>query len=219
MKIIVENSVTNNLPDNVDKKKGFNEPLKESVNDYEVKQVTFDVAVKSGTDLSAGQGAGNRKFFTALSNFLESQGMEMAGDLIDSHDVTKTYQDNDYEFFNESLKEDTVQKSNGKWTNRGDDGTEHGEFDTKAEADAQRKAMYASGYKGESLSHEEVNPLDIAQMHFETGVNFDRNDFSDDEEYDEYLGYVEMGPEGFCEEFSDVLDLDPDFVSEYSSEH
>lgn len=51
----------------------------------------------------------------------------------------------------ESLKEDTVQKANGKWTNRGDDGTEHGEFDTKAEADAQRKAMFASGYKGESL--------------------------------------------------------------------
>lgn len=49
------------------------------------------------------------------------------------------------------LKEDTVQKANGKWTNRGDDGTEHGEFDTKKEADAQRKAMFASGYKGESL--------------------------------------------------------------------
>ena len=54
----------------------------------------------------------------------------------------------------ESLKEDTVQKANGKWTNRGDDGTEHGEFDTKAEADAQRKAMFASGYKGESLDEE-----------------------------------------------------------------
>ena len=52
----------------------------------------------------------------------------------------------------ESLEEDTVQKANGKWTNRGDDGTEHGEFDTKAEADAQRKAMFASGYKGESIT-------------------------------------------------------------------
>lgn len=54
----------------------------------------------------------------------------------------------------ENLKEDTVQKANGKWTNRGDDGTEHGEFDTKAEADAQRKAMFASGWKGESLKEE-----------------------------------------------------------------
>lgn len=42
------------------------------------------------------------------------------------------------------LSEDTVKKSNGKWTNRGDDGKEHGEFKTKKEADAQRKAMYAN---------------------------------------------------------------------------
>lgn len=48
----------------------------------------------------------------------------------------------------EQLVEDTVQKANGKWTNRGDDGEEHGEFDTKKEADAQRKAMYANGFKG-----------------------------------------------------------------------
>lgn len=44
------------------------------------------------------------------------------------------------------LEEDTVQKSNGKWTNRGKDGTEHGEFDTKEQADKQRKAMFANGY-------------------------------------------------------------------------
>lgn len=49
------------------------------------------------------------------------------------------------------LIEDTVKKSNGKWTNRGDDGEEHGEFNTKKEADAQRRAMYANGYK-ESFS-------------------------------------------------------------------
>ena len=30
----------------------------------------------------------------------------------------------------------------------GDDGEEHGEFKTKKEADAQRRAMYANGYKG-----------------------------------------------------------------------
>lgn len=60
---------------------------------------------------------------------------------------------------NESLEEDTVQKSNGKWTNRGDDGTEHGEFDTKAEADAQRKAMFASGYKGESLEDKSLSEM------------------------------------------------------------
>lgn len=43
---------------------------------------------------------------------------------------------------------DTVKKKNGKWANRGDTGKEHGEFDTKKKADAQRKAMYATGYKG-----------------------------------------------------------------------
>lgn len=48
----------------------------------------------------------------------------------------------------DDLSEDTVKKSNGKWTNRGDDGEEHGEFKTKKAADAQRRAMYANGFKG-----------------------------------------------------------------------
>lgn len=47
----------------------------------------------------------------------------------------------------DDLSEDTVKKSNGKWTNRGDDGEEHGEFKTKKAADAQRRAMYANGFK------------------------------------------------------------------------
>lgn len=46
------------------------------------------------------------------------------------------------------IEADTVKKKNGKWVNRGDTGEEHGEFATKKEADAQRKAMYATGYKG-----------------------------------------------------------------------
>lgn len=45
------------------------------------------------------------------------------------------------------LDEDTIKKSNGKWVNRGDDGKEHGELKTKKQADAQRKAMFANGYK------------------------------------------------------------------------
>ena len=49
---------------------------------------------------------------------------------------------------NKDLEEDTIKKKNGKWVNRGDDGEEHGEFKTKKAADAQRKAMYANGYKG-----------------------------------------------------------------------
>lgn len=51
-----------------------------------------------------------------------------------------------------SVNEDTV-KRNGKWVNVGKDGkADSGKFRTKKEADAQRKAMYAQGYKGESLN-------------------------------------------------------------------
>ncbi len=55
----------------------------------------------------------------------------------------------------ESLKEDTI-KQNGKWVNKGKEGT-HGKFRTKKEADAQRKAMFANGYKEcyDKKSHKE----------------------------------------------------------------
>ena len=49
----------------------------------------------------------------------------------------------------EDIKEDTVKKD-GKWVNKGKEGT-HGEFKTKKAADAQRKAIFANGYKSESL--------------------------------------------------------------------
>lgn len=58
----------------------------------------------------------------------------------------------------ESLKEDTIKKRNGKWTNRGDDGEEHGEFRTKKAADAQRKAMFANGY------NEDLKEATMAQL-------------------------------------------------------
>lgn len=48
------------------------------------------------------------------------------------------------------VTEDTKKKKNGKWVNKGEDG-EHGEFETKKEVDAQRKAMFANGY------HEDLN--------------------------------------------------------------
>lgn len=44
------------------------------------------------------------------------------------------------------IEEDTVKQGNS-WTNKGKEGT-HGTFKTKKEADAQRKAMFANGYKG-----------------------------------------------------------------------
>ena len=57
-----------------------------------------------------------------------------------------------YAVKNELVKEDTEKTSKGKWVNRGDSGKTHGTFKTKKEADAQRKAMFARGYKVESLN-------------------------------------------------------------------
>lgn len=55
------------------------------------------------------------------------------------------------------LSEDT-EKQNGKWVNKGKEGT-HGTFKTKKEADAQRKAMFANGYKAESLNEAMSNEV------------------------------------------------------------
>lgn len=46
------------------------------------------------------------------------------------------------------LTEDTIKTKSGKWVNKGKEGT-HGKFKTKKEADAQRKAMFANGYREE----------------------------------------------------------------------
>ena len=70
-----------------------------------------------------------------------------------------------YDFFNgrlnidKPLYEDTVKTKKG-WVNKGKAGT-HGTFKTKKAADAQRRAMFASGYKGESLE-EDLDEPDIA---------------------------------------------------------
>lgn len=82
----------------------------------------------------------------------------------------------EYDIEEESLKEDTVKKSNGKWTNRGDDGTEHGKFRTKKQADAQRKAMFANGFKVENyqtkLKFEAIRP-DSDLVKYQQWVDYD----------------------------------------------
>lgn len=82
--------------------------------------------------------------------------------------------------FGEGLDEDTIKKGN-KWVNKGKDG-EHGEFKTKKEADAQRKAMFANGY------HEDYdddfgfnNPLTEEQEE-EFGLKVNWDDIDDDDE-------------------------------------
>lgn len=65
------------------------------------------------------------------------------------------------------LEEDTI-KQNSKWVNKGKEGT-HGTFRTKKEADAQRKAMFAQGYK-EGLNEmlDEYHFYDVQE--FEVGT-------------------------------------------------
>ena len=57
----------------------------------------------------------------------------------------KLFADRYQEKASDEIKEDTIKQGN-KWVNKGKEGT-HGEFKTKKEADAQRKAMFAQGYK------------------------------------------------------------------------
>lgn len=57
--------------------------------------------------------------------------------------------EDDAQWEDEYVNEGTVKQGN-RWVNKGKDGT-HGSFKTKKAADAQRKAMYANGFKGESI--------------------------------------------------------------------
>ena len=63
---------------------------------------------------------------------------------------------------------------------------------------------------------EYADPLEAAQMSFESGHRADENDFRSHEDYEQYLEYMDMGPEGFYEEFKDDLDFDDMFVEEYA---
>lgn len=102
----------------------------------------------------------------------------------DNDEVIDVDDDFDDDFgFGEGLKEDTVKKDN-KWVNKGKEGT-HGEFKTKKEADAQRKAMFANGYHEEveedfdddfGSSDDKFVPGEAA--HF--GVTVDWDDMDDD---------------------------------------
>lgn len=68
------------------------------------------------------------------------------------------------------LDEDTV-KQGKHWVNKGDSGKTHGKFATKKAADAQRKAMFANGYKAESLNEESSDSIGI--FHNDNGIDYD----------------------------------------------
>ena len=85
------------------------------------------------------------KLYGAISGVVEEfkdKGLTH-GDIASAFEFIDIHLDDEFDL-DESLNEDTVKKGN-KWVNKGDEGT-HGEFKTKKEADAQRKAMFANGY-------------------------------------------------------------------------
>lgn len=64
---------------------------------YAVKQIMFDVVVPRGTDLKASGGSGNQDFYQKLDKFLNDQfGYFLAGDIIDTYDITSAYEGNIY---------------------------------------------------------------------------------------------------------------------------
>lgn len=76
-----------------------------------------------------------------------AKGGRVVREFVDEHDAEEWIDEETEQ--EESLTEDTVKTSDGKWTNKGKEGT-HGKFKTKKQADKQRKAMFANGYKAES---------------------------------------------------------------------
>lgn len=109
-------------------------------------------------------------------------------DEYDGDDPTNLFDFEDYfvcidDDKDESITEDTVKTKDGKWVNRGDDGKEHGEFKTKKDADAQRKAMFARGYKAEGVdtkSEDADAKLESVDTKSE-GVEFELNSYQSDE--------------------------------------
>lgn len=111
-----------------------------------------------------------------------------------------------------NVEADTVKKGN-KWVNRGDTGEEHGEFETKKEADAQRRAMYANGYNGAINAGEQID------------------DDDDDDLYEQAMAvrepikrhldsmFEELGvDENKFPEYYDVVDAIYEFVMYYNSQ-
>lgn len=81
--------------------------------------------------------------------------------------------ENKDESLNESsaLKEDTIKTKDGKWTNKGDEGT-HGKFDTKKEADAQRKAMFANGFHEDLEEDSDTNDLNVLKSYLPSDIDY-----------------------------------------------
>ena len=90
--------------------------------------------------------------------FLYFDSEESAKKYVDLIDSGIDFEDqSNFGNLDESINEDTV-KQGSSWVNKGKEGT-HGRFKTKKEANAQRKAMFAQGFK-ESLTEDPNQPTD-----------------------------------------------------------
>ena len=89
---------------------------------------------------------------------------------------------------NITIDEDVKKLPNGKWANVGKDGkVDSGKFKTKKEADAQRKAMFANGYKESIIRYPngmEVTDVDLDKaLDYQYGTDRDKDNskYTDDE--------------------------------------
>ena len=129
------------------------------------------------------------------------------GELIDS--ITGPYNANiSLQGFDESLSEDTI-KQNGKWVNKGKEGT-HGKFKTKKAADAQRKAMFANGYK-EELKEELKD--DMSPKAYSNYKKMIRDD-GDFRSMVAFLRWNGINPFAHKEKFNDVFENPENYLGE-----
>lgn len=122
------------------------------------------------------------------------------------------------EVVEESCKvdEDTVKTSKGKWVNKGDSGETHGEFKTKKEADAQRKAMFAKGYKAESINEEFKLIADLSDYKPWSGAKETWKRIEEENKIEELDSLLdELYPEGLTmTELNDILWFESDWIYE-----
>lgn len=123
--------------------------IEKIVQEYERGDVKIDMIA----DLLNRNGADMDIYDRALQDFDEKEAWKNPQAEMNSWDEWEKYQldhglikvdDQDQMSFN--FDEGTVKKGS-QWVNKGEEGT-HGTFKTKKEADDQRKAMFANGYKG-----------------------------------------------------------------------
>lgn len=119
-------------------------------------------------------------------------------------------------YIKDKLNEDTIKQGNS-WVNKGKEGT-HGKFRTKKEADAQRKAMFAQGFK-EDLDDDfdiEVEDEDALTDYEKELCNYMLDNCREDyEDSDDLLGKMDV----YYSEYNSLARRKRDQVRKYFDEH